>query len=378
MGPLASALALALVLPPTDWSGRAQALLAEARVPYGAIALVRVADAHVLALAAYSAREPELGSAELALAPWAPAASVFKLVTAAALLDGAGVEPGERVCFHGGMHALERTHLVDVPRLDRDCETLGFAIAHSQNAIIAKLAHRHLDPARLGHYAAALGFGEELPFDPPVIPSVARLPAEPLAFARTAAGFWNVSLSPLHAALLARAIAAGGEFRGPDGQGPARRAMSEQAARTLGEMMVGTTLQGTARAAFHDADGRSRLPFPVAGKTGSLTRAAPYVAYSWFVGFAPADRPEVAFAVLIGNGEDRRVKAAQVAERLLASLYGEPVPEPSGSPEPAIAAARAPESGPHPRLARHNRLHEKHRQRRHDGEHRSRRSGHRR
>src|SRR5579884_4294946 len=47
----------------------AEQLLAESRVPYGAIVVVRVPDAKVLALAGHSRAEPELGPDELALAP---------------------------------------------------------------------------------------------------------------------------------------------------------------------------------------------------------------------------------------------------------------------------------------------------------------------
>ena len=290
----------------------AEQVLTESRVPYGAIVVVHVPDARVLALAARSQAEPELGPDELALAPWAPAASIFKLVTAAALLDGRNLSPELRTCFHGGMHAIEPIHLVD-SRADRECETLGYAIAHSQNAIIAKLAHRLLTPALLSRYAQAFGFGEELHVrQTPVGASIARIPADPLAFARTAAGFWNVRLSPLHAALLANAIAAGGWFHVPDDSEPPRRVMSLEAAHELSRMMVRTTREGTARSAFHPA-----LPFEVAGKTGTLTREQPYLAYSWFVGFAPADRPQIAFAVLVGNGEDWRWKAAPLARRFL-------------------------------------------------------------
>src|SRR5262249_49383586 len=138
------------------------------------------------------------------------------------------------------------------------------------------------------------------------------IPAEPLEFARTAAGFWNVSLSPLHAALLANAIAAGGWFHVPDDAAPPHRVMSLEVARALSQMMVRTTREGTARSVL-----RPPLPFGVAGKPGTLSRAQPYLAYSWFVGFAPAERPQIAFAVLVGSGEAAHRKAAPLARRLV-------------------------------------------------------------
>jgi cell division protein FtsI/penicillin-binding protein 2 len=40
--------------------------------------------------------------------------------------------------------------------------------------------------------------------------------------------------------------------------------------------------------------------------------------YSWFVGFAPADRPKIAFAVLLGNSSTWPLKAHAVARQLVA------------------------------------------------------------
>jgi penicillin-binding protein A len=181
----------------------------------------------------------------------------------------------------------------------------------------------------------------QLPFALPVEPSAAQVPDGGLAFARTAAGFWNTTLSPLHGAYLAATLARGGVTpplrlidRVVDRDGnavrvegaPARRVVAEAAARAVGRMMVGTTEFGTARLGFRDKrTNRPLLPgIAVAGKTGSLDRrdpAAPHLSYSWFVGYAPAERPEVAVAVLLGNGADWHVKAHQVAREVLGSYF---------------------------------------------------------
>jgi len=272
--------------------------------------------------------------------PWAPAASIFKLVTATALVEH-GVSPDTRVCYHDGVHSVEESNLRSNPRLDRACNSLAFALAKSQNAIVARLAHDHLDEKSLAAEARALGFGVQLPFALPVEPSTAHVPDGGLAFARTAAGFWNTTLSPLHGAYLAATLARGGVTpplrlidRVVDRDGnavrvqaaPERRVVGEAAARAVGRMMVGTTEFGTARFGFRDKrTNRPLLPgIAVAGKTGSLDRrdpAAPHLSYSWFVGYAPAERPEVAVAVLLGNGADWHVKAHQVAREVLGSYF---------------------------------------------------------
>jgi penicillin-binding protein A len=336
------------------------------RIPFGAAVVISVPDGRVLALAAQSSVDPSLGPEELVVRPWAPAASVFKVVAASALLSEAHLTPATRVCYHGGTSAVLADNLLDLPRLDRRCDTLAYGIGKSQNAIIAKLASRHLDPQGLRSMATAFGFGTPLAFDAPVETSTFDLPAEPLEFARAAAGFWHSSLSPLHAALLAATVATDGQMPAPrlierafDGQGQplavparsARRVLDPAVAQGLRQMMSLTTQMGTARTGFHDRRGRPYLPVTVAGKTGSLSyrggpldpplpatdpTEGPHLAYNWFIGFAPADHPRIAFAVVIGNRAVWRIKATFVARRMIAEYLaatGE-----SRSP-PSIAAS---------------------------------------
>jgi cell division protein FtsI/penicillin-binding protein 2 len=326
----------------------AEHVLGTYQVPFGAAVVVSIPDGRVLALAARSSVDRALGPAELALRPWAPAASVFKLVSAAALVEEAGLGAASRVCYHGGVSSVLDSNLVDIPALDKRCDTLAFGVGKSQNAIFAKLAINHLSVETLGRTAAAFGFGEPLAFEAETLPSGVEIPETPLEFARASAGFWHSSLSVLHGALVAAAIANGGVMPQPrlveravDAAGrpiaiarpPARRVVSPATAREVGRMMEVTTRSGTARVAFRDRRGRRYLPVEVAGKTGSLTRRGlagdpdlpagaaegTHLGYSWFVGYAPAARPTLAFAVLVGNQVQWRIKAPFVAKILVAA-----------------------------------------------------------
>ena len=319
----------------------AEKTLAQHPTPYGAAVLLSVDDGRVLAMAGHSQAEPALSAADLALKPWAPAASVFKIITAAALVE-AGVTADEKVCYHDGIHALDATNLVSQGKRDDACRSLSFGVAKSQNAIIARLAHDRLAPSVLEDKARRFGFGRIMPFDLPAAASQLDVPHDDaLEYARTAAGFWHSTLSPLHGAAIAATIARGGTTpplrlveRLVDAQGsvtemsgaPSDRVVSTEVANTVGRMMVGTTEYGTARLGFHDKhSGKKLLPgVAVAGKTGSLNRKAPFLAYSWFVGYAPAEKPEVAFAVLLGNDENWRWKAHQVAAELLSGYFNGP------------------------------------------------------
>jgi len=323
-------------------------LLRRWQIKYGASVLLSIPDGRVLALAGRSSVDPSAGATELALRPWAPAASVFKLVSAVALVEEAGLSGDSRACYHGGMSSLRRDNLVDNPRLDR-CASLAYGIGKSQNAILAKLAIQHLSPGQLERTGHALGFEESLAFDLPVEPSHLDVPeGNPLEFARTAAGFWHSTLSPLHGALLASAIADGGRMVTPHlvdrtheelqaaadaaldatAAAPApeaRQVLTPEAAAAVAEMMAGVTRMGTARKAFYDRAGRPRLPFSAAGKTGTLYGKADrgFVGYSWFVGFAPVEHPRVAFAVALGNKPGYQLRASEVARQLLAEYAAE-------------------------------------------------------
>ena len=96
--------------------------------------------------------------------------------------------------------------------------------------------------------------------------------------------------------------------------------LSPTVAAALSKMMTRACDTGTAPAgAFHDRKGKRFLGgVPVAGKTGSLSVQTPrYRGYSWFVGFAPADQPEVVIAVLLANPEKWRLQAHTAARMIL-------------------------------------------------------------
>ena len=81
------------------------------------------------------------------------------------------------------------------------------------------------------------------------------------------------------------------------------KAISNNTADELTEMMVSTVEQGTA--------GVARMPgISVAGKTGTAQSTPDRPPYAWFVSFAPADDPQVAVAVMVEASETARQEIA--------------------------------------------------------------------
>ena len=267
-----------------------------------------------------------------------PAASIFKIITGAALLEK-GVDPDVETCYHGGVHRLVGKLLQDKPNLDRRCLSLSMALAKSANVVFAKMAVKHLDADDLRKSAERFLFNRPI-FDQPVEQSRAQIPDSGLDFARSAAGFGEVKLSPMHAALIAASVgnagvamepsvldSVNGEPVEPTGS---MRLLNPETAATLRDMMKLTVSQGTATPVFRDRHRNVLGDIEVAGKTGSLSiHKAPFKDYSWFVGFAPADDPKIAVAAVVVNGLKWRVHAPYIArEALKAYLVGGPLGQP--------------------------------------------------
>jgi peptidoglycan glycosyltransferase len=160
--------------------------------------------------------------------------------------------------------------------------------------------------------AEAFGFNDVPPLDlPEVAPSpigdVASFIQNTPVLAMTAIGQNAVRATPLQMAMVAGGIANGGQVmvphvmaqvRNEDGEvierfepEPWTRAMSSEDAVTLTEAMVGVVEDGTA----------SRLAVPgvaTAGKTGTA-QLGNGLSHAWIIGFAPAEAPRVAVAVIV-------------------------------------------------------------------------------
>lgn len=320
------------------------------RAALGVLEQNHLAEAAIVALdaatgevLAWASRAPD--GRDLCLDASAPAASVFKIATGAALVTEAHLGPGTRECYAGGgEQRIVRSDLVVDPLRDRWCVTLANAMGRSTNAVFARLALRSLQPKQLEATARALGFAEPIPFDVPVGESKLTVPeGDDLGFARTAAGFWNTTLSPLHAAMLSATVARGGELPRPfvvrelrDKSGavvytapaPAavRRAMAPDAAAAVAQMMEHTVTEGTGFKSFHDAAGKPFLHgIAVAGKTGTLADPAGQRLYTWFTSFAPAHpgpgERQIALGVLVVDPPRWRVKANVVARELYEAYF---------------------------------------------------------
>ncbi len=131
------------------------------------------------------------------------------------------------------------------------------------------------------------------------------------ALGQTSIGQRDVRMTPLQAAMVAAAVGNDGtlmtphlidQVRAPDRTVIDRADPEElsepvtpEVADQLQEMMESVVTEGSGRAA--------RIPgVTVAGKTGTAQVSGDVPDHNWFVGFAPADDPQIAVAVFVANG----------------------------------------------------------------------------
>jgi peptidoglycan glycosyltransferase len=192
-------------------------------------------------------------------------------------------------------------------------ETLSEALTTSCNTAFAILGTK-LGQAALERQAEAFGFGrDDLRLPQRVATSVVTQESEPLArvfLAQSAIGQKDVQATPLQMAMVAAGVANDGELMKPylvqEVQAPDlsrldvttpevySKAMSAQAAAQLKAMMVSVVEKGTGKNARISG-------VTVGGKTGTAQGSAGQRPNVWFIGFAPANDPQVAVAVFLDN-----------------------------------------------------------------------------
>jgi cell division protein FtsI/penicillin-binding protein 2 len=329
--------------------------------PEGAV--IVVCDLRTGQVRALVERDSNLTSTRprLALGTTFPAASLAKIVTAAAVLERGIYRPHDDLPLMGGAHTLYRAQL-RVPGHGRfPTVTLREAFARSVNPTFGLLGLR-VGSERIRDMAGRLGFNHpSLPDGPAEYPDdgaplQARLnpPDSGFALAEVASGYTTATtISPLHALRIARAIGEDGrllparftrELKSLDNgrtlilpEPEAEPFASPATLQGLRTLMEATVSSGTARRGFRrnmNASDFERLD--MGGKTGSLTGHNPPGRYEWFIGYARhRSHPDqgIAVAVMLINRTYLAVHATELAGLVIRdwARYSAPYPDEDGS-----------------------------------------------
>ena len=284
--------------------------------------------------------------------------STFKLVSYAAAIDGAGVEPTDIVDCQGGAWTMYGRTLHDDKTDHFGRVTVQYALEHSSDVGAAKMVLK-LGNQKFYDYMKAFGFGErsgvELPSE---TRGLLRAPKKwnPTSFMSIAIG-QEIGVTPVQLATMVSTIANGGVYMPPHvllestdqmkgdprlkpaafhpaNQLPAtlpegsRRVITEMTSAKMREMMRGIVVEGTGKAAALNG-------YSSGGKTGTANKVDPVThTYSHtkltasFAGMAPVSNPAITVAVVIdtptvGSLYGAAVSApvfAQVAQQVLEYL----------------------------------------------------------
>ncbi len=275
-----------------------------------------------------------------------PPGSTFKVVTAAAGLDSGAITPETTIDAPGTIEVQGQPLSNDFNQ-DFGPIALDTALTNSVNTWFAQLGEQ-LGAETMFEYMDAFGFGStpaiDLPDDQVYASGVfdggdllGR--NDPVDIARVAFGQERLAVTPLQMAEVAAAVANGGRLMkpqiwsrvvDPDGRvverlDPAQysQPIDEQTAEELTTAMEGVVNEGTGTNAAISG-------VPVAGKTG--TAETPFNEscgggseenQAWFIGFAPADDPQIAIAATVEctlafGGDIAAPIFREVAETILA------------------------------------------------------------
>ncbi|MGC4175322.1 peptidoglycan D,D-transpeptidase FtsI family protein [Demequina sp.] len=242
-----------------------------------------------------------------------PPGSTFKLIVAAAALD-AGYSPDSTVYapdelpLPGSTKSIQNYGGESCGKSEQI--TLEAALTVSCNTAFADLG------MTLGWDAVrdkAIEFGWTDTFRVPLVVTPSRLPLDPddAQVAMSSIGQFDVRATPMQMAMVTAAIANNGRLMTPYLVDTARASDLSVIDRTspelygnpltvnessqLTQMMISVVENGTGKAA--------QIPgVTVAGKTGTAETGTGAAPHAWFVGFAPAENPVVAVAVIVENG----------------------------------------------------------------------------
>ena len=299
-----------------------------------AVAVVEVETGRILALVSV----PEGDPVDRTVARAYPPASTFKLVTAVAGLESGAVSPSEEMTCTG--HRTVGTHTM----LDMGVHgTIDFleALQHSCNVYFWAVGER-VGVEKLARVARDFGFGEPTGLgingdSAGHVPDGAEYggssPRDQVLRLQSVIGAASVRATVLQVAMAYAALANGGRLYTPqivlkvkrDGKTieepqPILRRHVSASHETLGLIRRGLYRAVNRRGgtAFAAKEGVVKM----VGKTGTAPLPTdPEESHAWFAGWAPADNPKVAIAVLVENGGIGGAVAAPVARDIIDAYY---------------------------------------------------------
>jgi len=270
-----------------------------------------------------------------------PAASLFKIVTAAAAVETLGYTPNTQLYFNGNKYTLYKRQLKDVKNKYTYKISFASAFAESINPIFGKIGQNRLGKAGLDNYAQAFGFNEQVQSELPFFSGTFATTDSEYHLAELGCGFnTDTTISPLFGAMVTAAMINSGNLMVPsivehvtDAEGKViyknkkatyKSAIQPKTASTMMALMQKTVSKGTARKSFRGSSRDGILSgLIIGGKTGSLYNKQHTVKYDWFTGFGTDKKTDkkIAMAIVVGHRKYIGTRASTYAKMILKQYF---------------------------------------------------------
>ncbi len=270
-----------------------------------------------------------------------PAASIFKIITAAAAVEELGYNIHTPLYFNGNKYTLYKRQLKEVKNKYTYKISFSRAFAESVNPVFGKIGKNYLGKKNLAIYADAFGFNQMIPADLSFESGVFSAEGSAYHLAELGCGFnTDTTISPVFGAMLISTILNAGQVALPrlvehitDSEGQIvyksekaayKKAIAPETAGTMMQLMTKTISRGTARKAFRGSTKDKILSkLIIGGKTGSLYNRQHTVKYDWFIGFGKekqADR-KIAISIVVGHRKYIGTRASAYAKMILKQYF---------------------------------------------------------
>jgi penicillin-binding protein 2 len=298
----------------------------------------------------------------------APPGSVFKVLTAVAALESSAIDAETPLHCRGYLDRPDQLRCMIFRQhgASHGDVTLADALCQSCNVYFFQAA-RTMGPEPLRLWSERFGFGAPTGVDLPG-EAAGKLPPAPSSGERKKAsgttlqfaiGQSSLLVSPLQVARMMAAVANGGKLVTPrfvrrdatpsrpidtdlilagyeETDSPSSPSIPDLSPRTLAIIREGL------RRVVDDPHGTGKSArvkgVPIAGKTGTAETGGGQADHAWFAGYVPADRPRIAFVVMLEHAGSGGKTAGPVARQFVEALIEAGRIRPSI--DPAYRAAR--------------------------------------
>ena len=341
---------------------RTGAVLAAASAPRFDLRLLVERDPTVWKQILADPRKPLFHRAtEMALPP----GSIFKVLSAVAFLESGRLDPGREFQCQG---------YLDDPDHYRCLIYRNFGVSHGAINLVDALARscnvyffaaaRRIGGGPIFDWAARFGFGQPTGIDlpgersgtlPAGLSSRASRDSSRNQALQLSIGQGKLTVTPLQIARLMAAVANGGNLVVPrlvDSAGPTLIEETESGDAVAGPFdarpipeLSSRTLEWVRLGLAHVVSDRQGTGYKtvrlnevaIAGKTGTAEQGGQKPDHAWFAGYVPADKPKIAFVVVLESAGSGGHAAGPVARRFVQAMLAHgllehrPVPGPSAN-----------------------------------------------